>query len=79
LANQKSKAISLSEWINEKGVETVAGLLGVDPSTVRHWRRGHCYPRVDQMREIKRLSKGLVGYDEIIDGASTTNSSAGAR
>lgn len=58
---------SLKDWINDNGVEHVAKLLKVEQATVRHWRRGANFPRVDQMRVIKKITKGRVGYEEIID------------
>ncbi len=64
----KRTPISLTAFIEEKGVEFLAKKLGVNPSTVGHWRTGLCYPQVKQMRKIKKLSRGLVTYDTIIDG-----------
>jgi len=65
---RRRKPLTLVDWINETGVLKVSKLLSVEQSTVRHWRCGHCLPRTDQMRAIKKLSHGRVGYDEIIDG-----------
>lgn len=62
----KSK-ISLRDWINQEGVSKIAEQLCVEQSTVRHWRSGHCLPKAQQMREIKKLSKGQVTYDVMID------------
>lgn len=59
--------VSLRDWINANGVQAIAELLGVEDSAVRHWRRGHCLPRAEQMREIKRVSKGQVSYESMID------------
>lgn len=61
------KTMTLKEWINERGTEKVAQLLNVNQSTVRHWRLGNNIPRPEQMKEIKRLSKGQVTYDEMIE------------
>ena len=55
------KSKSFNTWINELGTGEVARLLNVEPATVRHWRqRFHCYPRVDQMKLIKKLTKGQI-------------------
>lgn len=59
--------MTLNDWINERGVDKVAELVGVHVSTVRHWRNGHCHPRIDQMKTIKKVSGGLVGYEQIIE------------
>ncbi len=61
------KLLSLKDWINSIGVPRVAKLLKVEESTVRHWRIGRCLPRAEQMFAIKKLSKGSVTYDQMID------------
>lgn len=73
----KRKPITLEAWIAEKGVSHVAELLGVNPSAVRHWRLGNCRPNVTQMRAIKKITKGAITYEELIDGP--TNLDAGTR
>lgn len=62
-----AKGLTLRDWIIQTGVGKVSKLLNVGESTVRHWRTGHCLPRTEQMREIKKLSKGLVTYESMID------------
>lgn len=64
----RQDAMFLSEWIELKGVPAVAKLLKVDQNTVRYWRWGKTFPHPEQMRAIKKATKGQVGYDEIIDG-----------
>lgn len=61
------RKISLRDWIDREGATKLAQKLGVEVSTVRHWRRGHCLPSDTQKRAIKRISKGEVSYDSIID------------
>lgn len=62
--------LTLDEWVERVGGPAkTAVLLGVHVATVNYWRTGHCYPRVEQMREIRRLSKGLVTYEAMIDRA----------
>lgn len=68
----KKKRISFEKWIEREGVSRVAERLGVDPFTVLHWKAGRHEPRVEQMRQIKRLSRGEIGYDQIIDRATPT-------
>ncbi len=64
----KSKRLSLNTWIDQTGQTAVAKLLGISPMTVHYWRRGLTSPKVTQMRRIVKLTKGAVGYAEIIDG-----------
>lgn len=45
----------------------VAEALGVNLSTVRHWHNGRNFPRPVEMAKIRRLSKGAVSFDELID------------
>lgn len=59
--------LSLQAWIDQEGKAKVARLLNVTVMAVNHWRKGTAYPRVAQMRKIKRLSAGRVGYAQIID------------
>lgn len=61
------KKISFEKWIDEIGVDTLAARLRVLPCTVQLWRRSKCDPRVDQMRRIKRMTRGRIDYDAIID------------
>ncbi len=60
-------ALTLEEWINELGPNTVAKLMKVEPSAVRHWRRGYCLPRSEQMMRIHKFSRGRVTYAEMIE------------
>lgn len=62
------KHMSLKAWIDQAGRAHVARLLDVDKMTVRCWHKGRGYPKVTHMRKIKRLTKGMVGYSQIIDG-----------
>jgi hypothetical protein len=67
---QKRKRGAFRTWIESTGVTEVARLLEVRRETVYNWKVGNCYPRVDQMRDIKRLTKGKIDYTHIIDGAA---------
>ena len=55
------------EWVQTLGVEQVAHRLKTHPSTVSNWLKLRCEPRVIQIKEIKRITKGRVSYDDIID------------
>lgn len=72
MAHCKDKPLTLSDWITEVGPENVAKLMKVERSTVFNWRKGYCYPRVDQMRKIKKYTNGRVTYDAIIDPTPAT-------
>lgn len=61
------RQMSLSDWIELNGVPTISRMLNVTPNTVRYWRIGESLPKASQMRQIKKLSNGLVGYEQIID------------
>ncbi len=60
--------LTLTEWISNNGVANVAKLLKVETATVRYWHRGDGLPKDSQKRLIKKVTKGLVNYDGIIDG-----------
>lgn len=64
-----AEQINFIDWLNLKGVQAVSKMLDVNASTVRHWRLGNTYPRVEQMKKIKKLTKGQIDYVHIIDGA----------
>jgi hypothetical protein len=70
--------MSLEDWINEVGVAEVAKLFKVNESAVRHWKRGHCLPRTEQMRAIHQYSKGRVSYEEMIEGRPRKTKVSGA-
>lgn len=55
------------DWIDEYGIDRLAQHLGVNSSTVRNWRSLRCDPTVDAMRRIKKLTKGKISYDAMID------------
>jgi len=59
--------LTLKEWIEKTGPERVAKLLGVNISSVGHWHRGYCSPRDEVKILIKKLSRGAVTYDEMIE------------
>lgn len=58
---------AFNAWVEERGVEVVADQLRVGRTAVINWLYGRAHPRVIQMRNIKRITKGVIGYDEIID------------
>ncbi len=64
---KKQKRITFDAWLDEMGAVWVARKLKVHPHAVRLWRRKHNDPRVDHMRRIKRLTKGVITYEMMID------------
>lgn len=71
--NTRKKPISFEDWIEQVGADWLAKRLGLNPFTVLNWRALRCDPQVIHMRAIKRLSKGLVGYDQMIDRDTPTS------
>ncbi len=62
-----TEPLTLKLWINDMTVRKVANLCGTQESTVRHWRRGYCLPRVEQMALIVKTTKGKLTYSEMIE------------
>jgi DNA-binding transcriptional regulator YdaS (Cro superfamily) len=63
----KKHPFSFYAWIDENGLHGVAKLLKCHYNTVYYWRTGRWHPRPEQMREIKRLTKGKITYEDILD------------
>lgn len=59
--------LSFEDWIDHVGVDELAAILDVTRATVLHWKAGRCDPRVDHMRRIKRMTRGTIGYEQMID------------
>lgn len=62
-----TEVTSFKAWIDSLGFQAVADLLGVCPNTVRYWRHGKSLPKTSQMKTIRKLTKGAVSYEHIID------------
>jgi len=60
---------SFEDWIKELGENRVAKLLKVSSMTVYHWKRGNALPTARKMKLIKYITKGKIGYDQIIEGS----------
>lgn len=59
--------LSFRAWIDAQGVENLARKLRVTKVTIWNWRKGHCWPLVPQMKRIRKLSRGAISYEAIID------------
>lgn len=57
--------MSLPDYILKVGDEAAAASFGVKVRTVQSWRRRDRYPRVEQAREIVRLTRGEVDFSGI--------------
>lgn len=68
----KTQVRDFYDWIDENGAPEISKRLRVDRATVRCWRRAESYPTVKLMRKIKKLSRGVIGYEQIIDGKRTS-------
>ena len=66
---KKKLDTSFIDWIDSQGVKNLAKTLEISPSAIKHWRLGNTMPGARHMKQIKRLSKGVVDYHNIIDGA----------
>lgn len=66
MRNQRNET-AFVKWIDEMTTKEVAKLLRVTTATVNHWRRGHCSPRVEQMKKIKLYSRNKVSTQSIVD------------
>lgn len=65
----KTKLLTFDAWMTRLGTQKVASLIGVNLVTVRYWRWRKTYPKVVHMRKIRKLTKGLITYEMIIDRA----------
>lgn len=61
------KPILFEDWIEDIGPQKLAKKLHLDPMTINHWRAGRSDPRVVHMRKIKKISRGLISYEQMID------------
>lgn len=67
---------TFERWIEKKGVDYLAQRLDVHRATILHWKAGRCDPRVEHLRLLKRLSRGMLSYEQMIDRPTPTNRGA---
>ncbi len=60
------KKLSLADWIEQTGVETICKALKVTEGAVRHWKKGHVLPRASYMMQIEKLSRGAVHIKDVV-------------
>jgi hypothetical protein len=58
------------QWVNEYGKEELTTELGIDRSTLDHWIARRHEPRIPHIQRLKKLSRGKLTYDDIIDRAT---------
>lgn len=64
---KNSKGLVFRNWMEKEGTFKLAKQLGVNPSCISHWKRGNAYPSVKHMIAIKKLTKGKIRYEDIIE------------
>jgi hypothetical protein len=57
--------ITLSEYIQDVGIESVAKDLGTSVSTVKAWRYYNRVPRIKQAKQLMQHSRGVLNWDSI--------------
>lgn len=70
------RKITFEKWIDLYGINTLASRLGVTVQTVYYWKLGHCDPRACYMRRIRKLSRGAITYEQMIDRGPLTQGRA---
>lgn len=60
---------SFKDWITFYGPSKIGEILGIKHSTVLFWIQKKTLPRPHQMKRIKEITKGRIGYTEIIEGS----------
>lgn len=59
--------MTFKSWLIEMGAPSLTRKLKVSRMTVYNWKNGKSYPEVTQMKRIKKLAKGVVTYEMMID------------
>jgi hypothetical protein len=62
------KKMSFASWIKKEGAVSLASRLGVTKSVVYMWATYASLPRRKHMIAMKKMSKGAITYDSIIEG-----------
>ena len=71
--------ITLSEYIQDVGIEAVAKDLGTSESTVKAWRYYARAPRVKQAKQLMKHSKGILNWDSIYGSPEDLDSDRAVR
>ena len=57
--------VTLSEYIQDIGIENIAKDLGTSESTVKAWRYFNRVPRIKQAKQLMQHSRGILTCDSI--------------
>ena len=57
--------VTLSEYIQDIGIENIAKDLGTSESTVKAWRYFNRVPRIKQAKQLMQHSRGILTWDSI--------------
>ncbi len=60
------KKMTFKDWIKKVGIKEVAKQIGVNESTVGHWRTGRALPTFAHMQKINEVSKGQMDFQTIV-------------
>jgi hypothetical protein len=60
---------SFREWIESMGIPKVSKVLNINHMTARHWLDGRTLPKAKHMMKIKKVTKGKISYEQIIEGS----------
>lgn len=66
---KKQLDTTFEEWIKTLGFTKISKILEVNEETIKHWLAGRALPKARHMKRIKEVTKGKVGYAEIIEGS----------
>lgn len=66
---KKSLDTSFENWIKTGGYHKIGKTLRVHEMTVRQWHDGKSLPTARLMKKIKKVTRGRIGYKEIIEGS----------
>lgn len=67
--SKKSLDGRFENWLRQTTLLKVSKILEVSENTVRHWIDGRALPKARQMKRIKEITKGKIGYTAIIEGS----------
>lgn len=60
-------SVTLKDWLDSKRAKDLAKEMDVQLASIYQWKSGRHLPCVEEMRKIKKLSKGKVSYDIMIE------------
>ena len=64
---RRKKLERLTDWIDNYGKIELAETLGLDKTTIYLWASGKAIPKVKHLLVLKRLSRGALTCDSMIE------------